>query len=352
LKLQISHRHSPEEKTMSENLQEYCDLRGVHPRVDRQAGVIRGVKILGLRSRNGRLYLPQALAGAVPLYEEAKVNVNHPKGAPHVPRDYQDRIGAIRHVRLVPGEGLFADLYFNPKHALAEQLVWDAEHAPENVGFSHNVQAQTVRRGDELVVEAITQVHSVDLVADPATTRGLYESAAERCPAPGDPDAATTATPTAAPSGELPLFSAAPTLATATVDDLARFRPDLVAALCRQRDAELAELRARLEEQRLTATAQERREVLLRLLSEFALPLPDATDPWAAVVASPRFVEAVLAAPNEAAMRAMVEERAKLVQRLLGANGLTPSPARPLARDQLAFSPPAQDTKSFVAAIT
>ncbi len=161
---------------MTDMLQEFCDSRGVKVRVDRQAGVIRGVKVLGLESRNGRSYLPEALAQAAPLYEEAKVNVNHPRGNPGGPRDYQDRIGTVRNVALRAGEGLFADFCFNPKHALAEQLIWDAEHAPENVGFSHNVEARTARRGDRVVVEAITRVQSVDLVADPATTRGLFES--------------------------------------------------------------------------------------------------------------------------------------------------------------------------------
>ena len=161
---------------MNETLLEYCDSRGVSVRVDRAAGVIRGVKILGLRSRNGREYLPEALGRAAALYEGAKVNVNHPKGSPVAPRDYQDRIGIVRGVEVRAGEGLFGDLHFNPKHALAEQLIWDAEHAPENVGFSHNVQARTARRDDLLVVEEITRVQSVDLVADPATTRGLYEA--------------------------------------------------------------------------------------------------------------------------------------------------------------------------------
>ena len=45
--------------------------------------------------------------------------------------------------------------------------MWDAEHAPENVGFSHNVEARVGRRGERVVVEAITRVQSVDLVADP-----------------------------------------------------------------------------------------------------------------------------------------------------------------------------------------
>ncbi|HEY2148887.1 MAG TPA: hypothetical protein VGH32_13180, partial [Pirellulales bacterium] len=161
---------------MTETLLEYCDSRGVPVRVDRSAGVIRGVKILGLHSRNGREYLAETLRRAAALYEGAKVNVNHPKGSPATPRDYQDRIGIVRGVELRASEGLFGDLHFNPKHALAEQLIWDAEHAPENVGFSHNVQARTAPRpgGSGIVVEEITRVESVDLVADPATTRGLY----------------------------------------------------------------------------------------------------------------------------------------------------------------------------------
>ena len=105
---------------MTETLLEFCDSRGVPVRVDRAAGVIRGVKILGLHSRNGREYLPEALSRAAALYEGAKVNVNHPKGGPIAPRDYQDRIGVVRGVEARPGEGLFGDLHFNPKHALAE----------------------------------------------------------------------------------------------------------------------------------------------------------------------------------------------------------------------------------------
>lgn len=55
--------------------------------------------------------------------------------------------------------------------------MWDAEYAPENVGFSHNILARTTPQQDgTLLVEEITKVRSVDLVADPATTRGLFES--------------------------------------------------------------------------------------------------------------------------------------------------------------------------------
>ncbi len=158
-------------------LHEYVDSRGIKLAVDAEKGIIEGVKILGLASRNGRTYLKETVARAVPLYEGAKVNINHPaKTDPNKPRDYRDRIGQIRNVRMEQGDGgLFGDFHFNPKHALAEQLVWDAEHAPENVGFSHNVGAKTRRTGQQEIVEEITQVMSVDLVADPATTQGLFE---------------------------------------------------------------------------------------------------------------------------------------------------------------------------------
>jgi len=157
-------------------LLEYVDSRGVKLAVDREAGIIKGVKVLGLESKNGRTYPKETAARAVGLYEGSKVNVNHPKGNPGGPRDYQDRIGVLCNVRVEPGDGgLRGDFRFNPKLALAEQLIWDAEHSPENVGFSHNVEARTSRKDGRVIVEEITRVQSVDLVADPATTRGLFE---------------------------------------------------------------------------------------------------------------------------------------------------------------------------------
>ena len=160
---------------MPESIQEFVDSAGARLRVDRERGVLRGVKLLGIESRNGRRYREDALRQAAALYEGSKVNVNHPRGGPLAPRDYQDRIGVVRGVEFRTGEGLFADLHFNPKHRLSEQLIWDAEHEPANVGLSHNVLARTARDGATTVIEAITKVQSVDLVADPATTRGLFE---------------------------------------------------------------------------------------------------------------------------------------------------------------------------------
>lgn len=316
---------------MTETLQEFCDWRGSSLRPDRESGVIRGVKILGTESRNGRTYLPDALAQAISLYENAKVNVNHPRGAPGAARDYQDRIGTIRNVTARP-DGLFADFHFNPKHQLAEQLAWDSEHAPENVGFSHNVEARTARRGDRTVVEAITRVQSVDLVADPATTRGLFESSDG------------TAKPQAAFAGKaVPL----------TVEDLKRDYAELVEELSAPNQAELQRLRAEVQRLTLLESAYGKQQLVRRLLREFNLPDPDASDPHARSIISRRFVDSLLAAADEPAMRTLVEERAALVRAVGGAGGLSPFSGRPLSRDQhLADGAAPADVKTFVAAIT
>jgi hypothetical protein len=314
---------------MNETLREFVDSRGVAVRVDRNAGVIRGVKVLGLQSRNGRTYLPEALTQAAALYEGAKVNVNHAKSSPFAPRDYQDRIGVIRNVQSRDGEGLFADFHFNPKHALSEQLLWDAEHAPENVGFSHNVQARTSRRGEQIVVEAILGVESVDLVADPATTQGLFESTGQ------------------------PELHAEVTLAAASVDDLRERRADLVEAILSESAAELRHVRAEVERLRLAEALAEKNGLIRRLLSEADLPEPDARDPWARSIVSPRFVESLLAAPDEAAVRELIEERAALVREIARRGpAATSGEHRPQCREQNQFelvSPP--DAAAFARAI-
>lgn len=160
-------------KTKTETIREFADSRGVSLKVDKEKGIIHGVKILGLESKNGRVYSEAAVAKAMPLYEGARSNVDHAKTGESV--SYTARIGSLRNVRAGEG-GLYADFHFNPKHALAEQLMWDAENAPGNVGFSHDVQAKTKRGADgRVVIEEIAKVASVDLVANPATTNGLYE---------------------------------------------------------------------------------------------------------------------------------------------------------------------------------
>lgn len=284
----------------STTLLEYADNRGSTLRVDREAGVIRDVKIVGFTSVNGRRYTREALAAALPLYEGIKVNVNHPE--PHQasrPRSYQDRIGKLQNVRLAE-DGLRGDLQYNPKHPLAEQLAWDAEHSPESVGLSHNVLGVTKRREGQEFVEAIRRVNSVDLVADPATTKGLFEGREPQSPKPRGKRMST----------EL-------TLEAVTLEDLRSARPDLVQQLTEasQQAKQLEQLQQQnrqLIEQvnQLTSERQllERRETIRTQLTEAGLDIANQTH------CSQLFLESLEAETDDAKRLALINDRKQLLE--------------------------------------
>lgn len=300
---------------MAQLLKEYVDSRDVSLGVDRELGVLRGVKLIGLESRNGRRYRESALAAAASLYEEAKVNVNHPKEGPLTPRDYQDRLGVIRGVQLRSGAGLFGDLHFNPKHALAEQLLWDAEHNPHNVGFSHNVLARLTREREQTVVEEITKVQSVDLVADPATTQGLFEQADQQ---------------RSTPPASKPPWDAL------TREVLELHRPDLLAEL---QAAHAEQLQHQLEEAvaKLDRAAREQR--IFACLCEHRLSLQSAGTSvnHAPDQVSSKFVESLLHVA-EADVEALIAERAELARVAMAEKRAAATFQPPFSREQTLFS--------------
>jgi hypothetical protein len=304
---------------MTEILQEFVDSGSQRLGVDRKSGVIRGVKLLGLTSRNGRRYRETALSEAASLYEGAKVNINHPKGHPLSPRDYQDRLGVIRGVQFRPGEGLFGDLHFNPKHNLSEQLMWDAEHASQNVGLSHNVLARTSRQGDQTEVEAITKVQSIDLVADPASTRGLFEQAE-------DVETQSDVQPEVCWD-------------VLTLEQLQLHRPDLMQEIRQVQESQLRDIRRQLEELSVREAVAERRERITQLLMEHDLPLPRNEGDTARQLVSDQFVDTLMNAPSDEALRRLVEDRAALVRsarRWGQGNGRIGR--RPVSRDQTSLA--------------
>jgi hypothetical protein len=163
-----------------ERLQEYVNNAGVKPVVDRENGIIHGVKLLGLQSRNKGArhfaYPPSTHAKIVSVLEGAVSNVDHHDQSKGEKVSYRDRIGIFRNIRPT-ADGSFGDFHFNPKHPVAEQLCWDAEHAPEKLGFSILGDGKINRNiPGKPVVEDIISIVSVDLVANPATTNGLFES--------------------------------------------------------------------------------------------------------------------------------------------------------------------------------
>ena len=151
--------------------------------VDREAGIIKGIKILGFTSQNGRRYTPEACKAAISLYEGKKVNIDHPEKGPTQQRSTYDRFGKFINVRFVEGDGLFGDLLYLKSHEMAESVCEAAERKELNdvFGMSHNAQGEgSVDKQGIFVVSRITEVRHVDLVADPATTQSLTESAATK----------------------------------------------------------------------------------------------------------------------------------------------------------------------------
>jgi len=143
--------------------------------LDKDKGVVRGVKILGRYSAHGHEYSRRAMIEAVPLYEGKQVNVDHPqKNKLGQSRKYSDRFGRLHGIQLKE-DGVYGDLHYNKKHSLAEQFEYDVENDPKNVGLSHNAVGQSRKKNGKVLVESIVRVRSVDLVADPATNVSLFE---------------------------------------------------------------------------------------------------------------------------------------------------------------------------------
>ncbi len=145
-------------------------------RVDRANHVLRGVKVLGLISKNGHEYTRAAIGRARKLYEGAPVFLNHPAGGrADDERKLADQFGWLERVREAP-DGLYADLPYYKSHPMAGLVAEIAERSPDKMGLSHNAAVQESIRGGKVVLEAIVRVRSVDLVCRPATTRGVFES--------------------------------------------------------------------------------------------------------------------------------------------------------------------------------
>lgn len=143
-------------------------------KVDRDAGVIRGVKVLGKKSLHRRTYSDKSMDQAVVLYEGKGVNIDHrDKDNPNADRSVAEGFGRLKDVRREK-TGIFADLHFLKSHPLAEQVCETAERMPEQFGLSHDADGSMNHKRN--LVEELQKVYSVDLVRNPATNTSLFES--------------------------------------------------------------------------------------------------------------------------------------------------------------------------------
>lgn len=173
----------PRPKQITVSIREATATAGADVRVDREKGIIYGVKVVGRESPNrhgldieGTIYTPDALQRAIPMYEGANVNLNHPsRKDPTSDYPVESGIGQLRNCRLIDGE-LYADLHLLTKHPFADQLFEAAERMPSMFGLSHNSKGVGDIVNKKFVVREIPYVRSVDLVRDPGSVHGLFES--------------------------------------------------------------------------------------------------------------------------------------------------------------------------------
>lgn len=149
--------------------------------LNRDLNIIEGTVLITAVSQNGagkggRRYSDEALRKIAAMSEGLPAYLNHvPSEQAFKPRDIKDLIGVHRNVRLHLHEGkITSDL-----HVMAHQapLVFGiAEKLGDHVGNSLVSRGLVQMEGDTEVVKDVVAVRSADLVSDPATTKGLFES--------------------------------------------------------------------------------------------------------------------------------------------------------------------------------
>lgn len=137
--------------------------------VDREAGVIRNVRICGEKSRNGRTYPVAVLRRDYAVYEGAKVYFDHSIRD----RSVRDVAGWLSDVK-PDAQGIprgTLNLYKSDPNSA--KVLEAAERNPNQLGLSHVAECRLNSQGT--TVEAIEKIDCVDIVTDPATSKGLFE---------------------------------------------------------------------------------------------------------------------------------------------------------------------------------
>lgn len=144
--------------------------------VEVKDNLIKGVKVLGVKSKNGRTYPLDVMSKNIGKYEGAIVALDHARH--DKPRSVTEIFGRIRNPRMTE-TGIVGDLEYNNQHPYAKAFEYFVQNDPSAVGLSHEAVARTkmdYRTGEE-IVEDIVEVEAVSLVANPATNpKGLFES--------------------------------------------------------------------------------------------------------------------------------------------------------------------------------
>jgi len=159
-----------------ENIYEHFSIEIGEASVDEENLVIKNTTILGPVSLNRRRYPESVQKAAKRLFEGAKAYLNHPPlGSPDA-RDMRDLIGQHQNIRVREGK-MYSDLHLLNNSTVREHVLPVVKSHPSLIGNSIVARVLMERAKDGVDdVTKILAVRSVDLVTEPGTTQGLYES--------------------------------------------------------------------------------------------------------------------------------------------------------------------------------
>jgi hypothetical protein len=153
--------------------EQIADWRSTELEVDLTTRVVRNIALTGRKSRNGYEYTPEALRGAISLYEHKPVFLDHAvRSNRPFDRSTRDLVGSIVEPRFEQGRIRGNIKVLDTEAGRTFLALTEADEIP--VGMSHVVLAR--RSADRKQVESIEEVVSVDAVIYPATTASFRES--------------------------------------------------------------------------------------------------------------------------------------------------------------------------------
>ena len=163
-----------------ETFTETFAMQLIEGKFDKETMVLHNVAVLGPVSTNGRRYSVETQRDAIPLFEGIKAYLNHPQTRDMgEPRNVQDLIGEHKNVRVV-GDRTISDLHLINNQTVREHVLPIVESKPHLAGNSIVARGKMVKADDGIMdVEKILAVRSVDLVAEPATTSGIFAEGKE-----------------------------------------------------------------------------------------------------------------------------------------------------------------------------
>lgn len=330
------------EQEMKINVKTLIESVNYTGRVDRENNTINGVLLVGIGESVNKIqesqskrkfaytYPESTLMEAAPKYEGVPVYIDHLQEG-KTRRNLGSKFGKVVNARFKEGKGVLGDIRFNPKHVLAEQILWAAENMPDELGCSHTANGNIGRNSSGLFVESIISVASVDLVAESATTTTLFEGViADTIKAEDENNKLFRVVNTAVELMYKELYSdndeaaRVDTIMTLAkdlvkeankyakkfreskemefkdiqIDDLKKERPDLVEAIAAGDKTELEELRAKV-------ALADREKLVESKLTEAELPGKAVTD---------TFRKSLIEARDEEHITRLIEDRKELVK--------------------------------------